>query len=440
MKKIAVIVILILLTACAPTEKSYINYDPIEHNFLPYQTPFKTNENGYLYLTREQVLEDYYYMWKTLEENAPYLSFMPDYPRWADNTPEQIKERHAEIIKNAPEKVLLHKYHGYINDTLLELNPVGHIGIAGNYIHEMMRTIFAEMAETAPQEWRNVLHNLSELANNEKTNEFYRLVYGATDSGYVDITDNYSFEEIFDSGNQLGMAEDSVPYIRISSFITPAKFTFEYEEYSVARYKAFLEQNKNAENIIIDIRGNGGGSTNIWSKCIVELLIAQGEKLPNYEFLGVLDGGLNTYIRGEDYPYNLREDWQDIFPNITDVTQFDRLVSNDNYSADSDNSIGFNGNIWLLVDGGCYSASEAFTIFCKQTGFATVVGTQTGGSGVGGNPYAFPLPNSGLLIRYEGWYAFNDDGTCNQIVGTKPDIDVGRRDALEVCLELIAAG
>ena len=77
-------------------------------------------------------------------------------------------------------------------------------------------------------------------------------------------------------------------------------------------------------------------------------------------------------------------------------------------------------------------------MFCKETGFATLVGSRTGGSGAGSFPLWFALPNSGLLISYEAYYAFNDDGTCNQVVGTKPDIEVKNgQTALEACLEAI---
>ena len=71
----------------------------------------------------------------------------------------------------------------------------------------------------------------------------------------------------------------------------------------------------------------------------------------------------------------------------------------------------FSGKIWLLVDEGVYSSSEALAAFSKSTGFATLVGTQTGGDGLGMDPVFMVLPNSGLIVRYSALYGLNPDGS-----------------------------
>jgi hypothetical protein len=69
------------------------------------------------------------------------------------------------------------------------------------------------------------------------------------------------------------------------------------------------------------------------------------------------------------------------------------------------------------------------------------VGSATSGNGAGRAPHWFALPNSGLLISYEAYHAFNDNGTCNAIVGTSPDIEAKEgQTALEACLEQIQGG
>ncbi len=83
---------------------------------------------------------------------------------------------------------------------------------------------------------------------------------------------------------------------------------------------------------------------------------------------------------------------------------------------------GFDGKVWLLVSNQVYSAAEAFTVFCKDTGFATIVGTETGGDGIGIDPVYFMLPNSGLLIRYSPLFGLNPDGSSNEEYGSTPDI------------------
>ena len=83
----------------------------------------------------------------------------------------------------------------------------------------------------------------------------------------------------------------------------------------------------------------------------------------------------------------------------------------------------FRGRIWLLVGPAVYSASESFSVFCQATGFATLVGTQTSGDGIGAlNPIMMRLPNSGILIQFTMMYGLNPDGSSNEETGTMPDV------------------
>lgn len=91
----------------------------------------------------------------------------------------------------------------------------------------------------------------------------------------------------------------------------------------------------------------------------------------------------------------------------------------------------------MLVDDAVYSASEAFASFCKATGFATLVGTTTGGDGVGIDPMVVVLPHSGICLRFSSSLGLNPDGSGNEEFGTVPDVvcEPGE-DALEKCLEM----
>jgi C-terminal processing protease CtpA/Prc len=63
-------------------------------------------------------------------------------------------------------------------------------------------------------------------------------------------------------------------------------------------------------------------------------------------------------------------------------------------------SVGFKGKIYLLVDSSVYSASEGLAAFAKGTGFAKVVGSRTGGDGLGMDPLVVALPNSGMCSGF----------------------------------------
>lgn len=53
-----------------------------------------------------------------------------------------------------------------------------------------------------------------------------------------------------------------------------------------------------------------------------------------------------------------------------------------------------------------------------------MVGTDTGGDGIGFDPIPIVLPNSGLIIRFPGEMGLNPDGTVNEEVKTIPDVYV----------------
>jgi hypothetical protein len=98
----------------------------------------------------------------------------------------------------------------------------------------------------------------------------------------------------------------------------------------------------------------------------------------------------------------------------------------------------YDGNIYLLIDEGVYSASENFAVFCKTTGFATVVGRNSGGDGIGLAPMLVALPYSGLLLQYCTLYGMNPDGSNNEEFGTTPDyISEAGETPLDTCLRII---
>ena len=83
----------------------------------------------------------------------------------------------------------------------------------------------------------------------------------------------------------------------------------------------------------------------------------------------------------------------------------------------------FRGRIWVLVGPAVYSASESFAVFCQETGFATLVGQQTGGDGIGAlDPVFLQLPNSGILVQFTMMFGLNGDGSSSEEAGTTPDI------------------
>lgn len=93
-----------------------------------------------------------------------------------------------------------------------------------------------------------------------------------------------------------------------------------------------------------------------------------------------------------------------------------------NYDISPLNPVGFKGRIFLLVDDKVYSSAESFAAFAKAAKWATLVGTRTGGDGIGIDPALVSLPNSGLIVRFPLEMGLNPDGSANEEFATAPDI------------------
>lgn len=96
------------------------------------------------------------------------------------------------------------------------------------------------------------------------------------------------------------------------------------------------------------------------------------------------------------------------------------------------------GKIWVLTYPENVYAAEGLAAFCKETGFATLVGKQTGGKGLDQSMCEYVLPNSGLTAVSGFAWGLNPDGTNNFNEGTKPDIESPEEETpLETCLKEI---
>ncbi len=89
------------------------------------------------------------------------------------------------------------------------------------------------------------------------------------------------------------------------------------------------------------------------------------------------------------------------------------------------NNLEFSGEIYLLIDNDCFSATETVIRAYKQLGIGKVLGANSGGGcSVVLPPWIFELPKSHILFMLEVELTFNEDGTINELYGTKPNIEL----------------
>jgi hypothetical protein len=398
-----------------------VHYDPFESNFMP------NDDNFSRLLPQKQALEDFYYLWDILEKNAPYFSEI--------SSMAVFRHYAGEIYKT--DAIYTSRFTNLVSHALQKIGYTGPVYPVADF-YRNLRIAFPEVNDRNPLEPQTTNDRLSGFIHAPKTVALYQNLFGISDADSPDdgMTaaaeyDTQELAEYYEHYVQYDMI-NGVPYIKIQAFDgVPSS-------YMIEQLRMFCSDNQNANDIIIDIRGNAWGDSNIWINGLIEPLVSSS--ITYYQLCATINGSLNTYLSDGESVSELPDEWRELFPYIGDVSRFDAFSLDEMVINEEGNAgVGFNGKVWLLVDESVSLAAEHLTMFCKQTKFATVIGTRTAGTGIDKPSYLFPLPNSGLLIFYQPWYAFNEDGTCNQIVGTLPDIDVRDRDALEVCLEQIAA-
>lgn len=180
----------------------------------------------------------------------------------------------------------------------------------------------------------------------------------------------------------------------------------------------FYKSIKDYPTLVIDIRGNGGGSDDYWRKNIVEPIISETKSAA--VAMAYKGNYTKPFLRGRGITTKPIEKLPEQF-NSKYASSMERFTTTSR-TVKPRNSVGFKGKLYLLVDDYVYSSSESFAAFCKATGFAELVGTTTGGDGIGIDPCVMALPNSGLVVRFSLDMGINSDGTVNEKVHTKPDI------------------
>ena len=350
-------------------------------------------------LTQKEKLEDFEYMYNILKDNYPYFEVNKRLNGidWLSKKDEFIKE-----IKSTTND----QDFCYTLQAILSELKNGHVHLFNTENYNEYKKLYAQLPGY------NVWSDQFNKTNSEKR---YKNTENSTASPATDyITPNNVSTKIIDN---------KIPYIAIHSLNS---FNIDSDMKIV---KPFLKSIKSYKALIIDIRNNGGGSEAYWSDNIVPMLI---DKPLEENLYTVFRGGSFTepFIKSTmGYNYegmepirNISSDnLKNIPPEIfTDFKYYDKYSKN----ISPKDSIGFKGKIYLLVNGGVFSSSEALAVFAKDTGFATLVGENTGGDGIGSDPAVCSLPHSGFIFSFTKEMGLTADGTCNFEHKTVPDIKV----------------
>ena len=215
----------------------------------------------------------------------------------------------------------------------------------------------------------------------------------------------------------------------------------------------FLQGIRDFDHLIIDLRGNAGGYLRNFNEPILRRLINEPVSTSGHEFFGSGDlalewtrfffaqGGtlaspttteMTIKSAAEFIAYHNME-----YFNPQDLESLEYVVIWHSEITPAADAVGFNGKIWLLVNGESASASSVVIANALQTGFATVVGENT--SGEMGSLISFVvLPNTGIIFRIDIGYKTDSRGRSLDEHGIAPQIpNRPVMDALQTVLEII---
>ncbi len=361
-------------------------------------------------LSVDQMLADFDYLSEVLQRNYPYfeaLERMSGY-NWLATL-----DTYRARIRSAKNDM---HFISILGDILGDFNQ-GHTGLVTPDFYELLLDSYsAKTDEYDLHRWVDIL---------QKPTVQHRYSWWAKrDSGRV-VRKGGNVA----SGFSCNILEpDRIAYMRLRHFL-PAYIDSDREE-----IMGFLSRIRSFPFLIIDIRGNPGGSDLYWEGNIVAPLIAEPLKYTTYSVVTGDEYG-RSFIRQEIKPVMLLPGGLHYPPEVGKRLSF--FIEEENVINPRD-SVGFDGEIILLVDNQVFSSAATFAAFAQLTNWATVVGQATKGDGISMDSILLSLPNSGLVIRFPVAMGLNPDGSSNLERGTVPDIVIPNdEDSLAVVLRSI---
>jgi len=191
--------------------------------------------------------------------------------------------------------------------------------------------------------------------------------------------------------------------------------------------REFLKEVSNYKKLIIDGRSMNSfaiDTNDYWIKNIVEPLLNEDLELETYALLRGEYGREFQEYKGlefspiKDLPSSIKEK---VANEILEEFDYFHTMNTTMKSVDP---VGFDGEIYVLIDERVYQRNEDFAAFCKNSGFATLVGKTTSGINHHFEDIFYSLPNSGILLSMRNLISLNNDGTIREEAYVVPDIEI----------------
>lgn len=210
--------------------------------------------------------------------------------------------------------------------------------------------------------------------------------------------------------NMYYWAEDSILYIRMPE-MNPNRKTWINEELEKYRKTPLA-------HVVIDVRGNGGGSDGVWRTLLAGLI---DEPIRHSVRLAFLNEQNINYFTKE-------------YTRETIGTDTFFVLTNKNYCiAPTENSLRYKGPIHVLFDENCFSSTLSLLSVCLKSDRLISVGTPSGFlAGIGVTPMPVTLPNSRIRFRFPLCVEITDGLDPQSIYrqDVEEEVNVSLKDAL----------
>ena len=193
-------------------------------------------------------------------------------------------------------------------------------------------------------------------------------------------------------------------YLRIPSFAN--NFKKSVDSIVITNLKLITS----TENLIIDVRFNGGGSDACWQN-IMPFIYTNPIRMRNCYFLA-------TNLSIQQYSQYLDSDFVKQLEN--NIGKF-VLLRNEKYSVSTYNSYELPKKVAIIINDICASATEDFLLAARQSQKVKIFGTNTYGALDFANMCFAVSPNNDIKL----WYAFSKDADIENYpidgIGIQPD-------------------
>lgn len=366
-------------------------------------------------LSTSQKLNDFEFLHETFEQNYPFfgVNIRTNHIDWLEN-----KDKYIERIKQTKNDSA---YFFTLKSIISELNS-GHVNFMPIIYYDEYLSIYKEVSTEKPhlKRW------IKELENDLARPYYWQDIIKKQDA----IKNDNNIEGKPQRANYTdSIINENIALMSFRSFSQPA---IENDNPKIAE---FLNDIKDFEYLILDIQENGGGAESYWKNCIVAQLISEPIIYSTYKVLK--NGKVNREYYPDFFDQATELKKTSYFSNLPDELMKDYSVKEYKDTINPENSVLFEGEVFVIISNKVFSSSEGFAQFCKMTKWAILVGEQTGGDGNGGDPAIITLPESGIQLIYPSLVGLNFDGSLNFETRTVPDIEITANSPQERLWEFI---